>query len=228
MSTASITPVRRALGWNLVFLAGSQAEKFAGVFSPPGSDTLTYRHIIDEFRLCFDMATVSRTPDVWHDIAFFQAGIQGGLRRPVPNNATGQIISGSNLDTPVETLPFTDVSEMMSTPSVTRMHVVRHHDCNLNVSEPLETHIRGMFISIFLLLLFSRLDQRDAHNIFPYQLAGENLDIFHPISHPKIQSSRSYHTAKQFVPNLNLQANRQNGLLPAWYRQLRIFSKIVT
>ncbi|PCD21792.1 hypothetical protein AU210_015595 [Fusarium oxysporum f. sp. radicis-cucumerinum] len=142
MSTASITPVRRALGWNLVFLAGSQAEKFAGVFSPPGSDTLTYRHIIDEFRLCFDMATVSRTPDVWHDIAFFQAGIQGGLRRPVPNNATGQIISGSNLDTPVETLPFTDVSEMMSTPSVTRMHVVRHHDCNLNVSEPLETHIR--------------------------------------------------------------------------------------
>ncbi|KAJ0137315.1 Uncharacterized protein HZ326_19151 [Fusarium oxysporum f. sp. albedinis] len=58
MPTASITAVSRALGWNLVFLAGSQAEKFAGVFSLPGSDTLTYRHIIDEFRLCSDLATV--------------------------------------------------------------------------------------------------------------------------------------------------------------------------
>ncbi|KAH7234020.1 hypothetical protein IWW34DRAFT_133056 [Fusarium oxysporum f. sp. albedinis] len=82
MPTASITAVSRALGWNLVFLAGSQAEKFAGVFSLPGSDTLTYRHIIDEFRLCSDLATVSRTADFWHRVAFFQAGIQGGLRRP--------------------------------------------------------------------------------------------------------------------------------------------------
>ncbi|GKU09175.1 unnamed protein product [Fusarium langsethiae] len=147
MSTSTISPVRRALGWNIVFLAGPDGEKFAGVFHPPGSDSLTYRHILEEFRLCFVIPPVDLTStSPWDEVSFFPAGTQGGYRRPLQNNAQvldGRLISSSGLDTPVATLPFVNSPHTMSEPSVTRLHVIRHTDCDLHVTEPLEAHIKN-------------------------------------------------------------------------------------
>ncbi|KAM5527013.1 hypothetical protein FOXYSP1_20525 [Fusarium oxysporum f. sp. phaseoli] len=128
MSNSAITPLRRAFGWNLVFLAGADSQKFAGVFHPPGSSALTYR-----------------VSNAWDDIAFFPAGVQGGYMRTLDTAPppSGRLISGSSMDTPVVTLPFDPSPQMMSNLSVIRMHSVRYVDCNLNLSEPLGVQIRG-------------------------------------------------------------------------------------
>ncbi|EFY88206.1 hypothetical protein MAC_05679 [Metarhizium acridum CQMa 102] len=75
MSDATVTPQARAHGWNIHFLAG--IDHFAGLFHPPGSGTLRYRHIIDKLRLCFELPHSSSAPepsDPWKGIAFGHVG----------------------------------------------------------------------------------------------------------------------------------------------------------
>ncbi|KAG8408068.1 hypothetical protein J3459_018198 [Metarhizium acridum] len=63
MFNVAITPQLRALGWNVHILCGPDSDRFAGIFHPPGSNSLTYRDIVDELRLCFDIPTDSKADD---------------------------------------------------------------------------------------------------------------------------------------------------------------------
>ncbi|KAH7191435.1 hypothetical protein BKA60DRAFT_547526 [Fusarium oxysporum] len=130
-----------------ITLPGADSERFAGVFHPPGSSALTYRHIVQEFRLYFDIPSAqSGASNAWDDIAFFPVGVQAGYMRTLEDTApppSGRLISGSSMDTAVITLPFDLSPQMMWNLSVIRMHLVRYVDCTLNLSEPLGVQIRG-------------------------------------------------------------------------------------
>ncbi|CAM1507693.1 Fc.00g073340.m01.CDS01 [Cosmosporella sp. VM-42] len=80
MSGATVTPSMRAVGWNVHFTTGQEEDPgaFAGIYQAVGSDLVTFRHVCDELRLCFefpDYAARSESDDAdnhdsWADIAF--------------------------------------------------------------------------------------------------------------------------------------------------------------
>ncbi|TWU70678.1 hypothetical protein ED733_001774 [Metarhizium rileyi] len=142
MSNATVTPQARAHGWNIHFLAGM--DQFAGLFHPPGSDTLRYRDVVDELRLCFELPHSSSAPeptDPWSGIAFGHVGFVN-VDRELPSPSFPSFIWGEHLDLHVsapEREPSTDPMQ----PCFSRYHVVRHNDCDLPTAEPLETHMRA-------------------------------------------------------------------------------------
>ncbi|KAM3504861.1 hypothetical protein MY11210_008199 [Beauveria gryllotalpidicola] len=154
MSGAAITPQFRALGWNVHILCGPESDRFAGLFHPPGSSSLTYRDVVNELRLCFNIPISSgaegdESADTWADIAFGfgYGGSAGGNLQPLEDDASTtaisspRMISGQYLDGFVST-PSCDSSSDIAPPPIVRLHVVRHAECGIGPMEPLTAHLR--------------------------------------------------------------------------------------
>lgn len=142
MTSTTVTPRARVLGWNIHLLAGT--ERFAGLYHPPGSDTLRYRDMIDEIRLCFKpplMASAPDPTDAWNGIAFGHLGVVN-VDRGQPSPSPPSFVWGASLDLPVSA-PERERSTDPMQRCVSRYQVVRHDDCDLPVAEPLETHIQA-------------------------------------------------------------------------------------
>ncbi|PNY23259.1 Uncharacterized protein TCAP_06814 [Tolypocladium capitatum] len=150
MSSAAVAPYMRAHGWNIHFLAGPYQDRFAGLFHPPDSNTLSYRDIINEFRLCFQIAqnigpSDDEPSDPWSDIAFWHAGFVNVNLLPPRTDAftpTPTLICGQYLDQPVSAPP-SEPSADLARPSISRFHIVRHMDCDIALTEPLAAHLRA-------------------------------------------------------------------------------------
>ncbi|KPM43715.1 hypothetical protein AK830_g2822 [Neonectria ditissima] len=148
MSSAAATPQMRAHGWNIHFLAGPNKDHFAGLFHPPDSDTLSYRDVVDELRLCFEIPPSARTTDnepsdPWTDVAFGHAGfVNVNLPPPETDASTPALIWGQYLDQPVLAPPC-EPSVDLAQPPISRFRVVRHTDCGLALTEPLAAHLRA-------------------------------------------------------------------------------------
>ncbi|KAH6975569.1 hypothetical protein EDB80DRAFT_309594 [Ilyonectria destructans] len=148
MSSAAVTPQMRAHGWNIHFLVGPNKDHFAGLFHPPDSDTLSYRDVVDELRLCFEIppnagATDNEPSDPWSDVAFGHAGfVNVNLPPPETDASTPALIWGQYLDQPVFAPPC-EPSADLAQPPISRFHVVRHTDCGLALTEPLAAHLRA-------------------------------------------------------------------------------------
>ncbi|KAH6985459.1 hypothetical protein EDB80DRAFT_767932 [Ilyonectria destructans] len=153
MSSAAITPQFRALGWNVHLLCGPESDRFAGLFHPPGSNSLTYRDIVNELRLCFEIPTNSgaeddESTDTWADIAFEYGGSVGGNLQPLDGDASTtaipspRMISGQYFDGSVSTPPGDPLSDP-ARPPIVRLHVVRHAECRIALTEPLTAHLRA-------------------------------------------------------------------------------------
>ncbi|GAB0136005.1 hypothetical protein EsDP_00004323 [Epichloe bromicola] len=152
MSNAAITSQLRALGWNVHILCGPEGDRFAGVFHPPGSNSLTYRDIVDELRLCFDIPTDSGAEDEdranpWHDIAFGYGISTGGNLQPAgedastTSNTSLRIISGQHLGGIIST-PAGDESSDPGRPAIVCLHAFRHTECRIGHTEPVSVHLR--------------------------------------------------------------------------------------
>lgn len=238
MSSAAITPQFRALGWNIHFLCGPDGDQFAGLFHPPGSTSLTFRDVINEFRLCFEIPNLAgddpdnRSNNPWVDIAFGYVGSPGGSLQPLGDALTAAtacsppMIYGQDLDNTIST-PAGDPSSVLSRPPPLRLHVVRHIECSLSPEELLTAHLRGMFPLPFPLsdLWLTAIFQPDAQLISPIPSFVGTNDIFLRTKPPETLSSLGYRTVKRYVP-LEPRNRPQNGPLPARYLQLRTRDQI--
>ncbi|OAA48503.1 hypothetical protein NOR_01753 [Metarhizium rileyi] len=199
MSNAAITPQLRALGWNVHILCGPESDRFAGIFQPPGIDSLTYRDIVDELRLAFDIPTESgagggerATP--WQDIAFGYEESVGGHLQPLEEGASPtsitslRMISGQYLDRFVS-IPPGDKSSDPRRPAIVCLHAVRHTTCGISHIEPVSVHLReGCARHIPYPFL-----RRDERYLPPGKASGDPR--FAQLPYPKtIRSTRSPHS----------------------------------
>ncbi|KPM42282.1 hypothetical protein AK830_g4287 [Neonectria ditissima] len=138
MSNDTITPQHRIAGWNIHLLCGPDERRFGGLFHPPLRNSLTFRHIIDELRLCFTIpATHPLRHKPWGDTAF--ACIYPRENTNPVTECTSVMIHDQYLDQFVST-PVEHPSCFLLRP-VLRLHVVRHTKCNFAYGETLETHL---------------------------------------------------------------------------------------
>ncbi|KJK73665.1 hypothetical protein H634G_11083 [Metarhizium anisopliae BRIP 53293] len=153
MSSAGVTREFRTLGWNVHILCGPESDRFAGLFHPPGSNSLTYRDIVNELRLCFDIpinseAELDERADSWTDIAFGYGDSVGVNLQPLDDDAfptsmsSSRLISGPCLDEFVST-PQEDPSSDLARLPIARLHAVRHVECGIGRAEPLTAHLRS-------------------------------------------------------------------------------------
>lgn len=152
MASAAVTPRLRTLGWNVHLLYGPEGEHFAGLFHPPGSDSLSYRDVIQELRLCFDLlydADANAGPnDAWENVAFQVINPVSNSPQPLRNAPTTaafspRMVCGQGLDQSVLTIPA-DPTLPLARPPVVRLHVVRHSECPITAEQPLAAHLQGM------------------------------------------------------------------------------------
>ncbi|KAH6872051.1 hypothetical protein B0T10DRAFT_541375 [Thelonectria olida] len=143
----------RALGWNVHLLCGPESDRFAGLFHLPGSNSLTYRDVVNELRLCFEIPTNFRaeddgSTDIWADIAFGYGGSVGGNLQLLEEDASTtaipspRMISGQYLDGSVSTLPG-DLSSDLARLPIVRLHVIRHAECGIALTESRTAHLRA-------------------------------------------------------------------------------------
>ncbi|KND92899.1 hypothetical protein TOPH_02407 [Tolypocladium ophioglossoides CBS 100239] len=151
MSDASVTPPMRVHGWNIHFLAASSGFHFAGLFQPEGSDMITYRDVLGELRLCFDILGDEAqedtqagdwNPEPWSGLAFGFAGfvnLPPGAASPSPSPI---VVTCRDLDQLVAAPPRGSSMEPGEYP-IARFHLVRHRSCNLPATVPLASHLEA-------------------------------------------------------------------------------------
>ena len=149
-----VTGQARSAGWNINIACGAENGRVAGVFHPPGSDSLTFRDILDELRLCFDFRDMR---DNQTDGAGSRSGIalahEGFTGEQAPagagpdgTHATPSLIWGDHLDQIVHTRKGSDPDK----PPRLQLRVVRHTGCRLG-PVPLADHLRGTYLPVMLL-----------------------------------------------------------------------------
>lgn len=146
MSSAAVTPSMRAVGWNVHFTIGQDEDPgaFAGIYQAAGSDLVTFRHVCDELRLCFELPNDTArsesddddNKDPWASIAF---ALDDHPDFPSPPPLGLSFVTGQLLDQPVPSLPPLHPKEQ----NVLKYHLVRHRRCDLPSSLPLDTHLQG-------------------------------------------------------------------------------------
>ncbi|KAG5984551.1 hypothetical protein E4U55_004334 [Claviceps digitariae] len=152
MSTAAVTPQHRVSGWNIHLLCGPEGDRFAGVFHPPGSSSLTYRDVVDELRLCFDIPTNAGSRDEeiaspWHNIAFGYKVTTYSCLQSVEEDALStsdtslRMISGQYLDESIST-PADDQFSDSERRTILCLHIIRHTECELDHTEPVFVHLQ--------------------------------------------------------------------------------------
>ncbi|KAF4989023.1 hypothetical protein FDECE_14834 [Fusarium decemcellulare] len=145
MANATVTPAMRAAGWNITFSVGHNPFQFAGLFQPEGSDLVTFRDVVDELRLCFELPdAVSRNErddadsnlNSWDDISFALTSRPStlGSARAIPS-----FVAEPDRDQLVPSLPPRTPKQ----PNIAMYHLVRHKRCSLSTDAPLTEHLRG-------------------------------------------------------------------------------------
>jgi hypothetical protein len=141
MSSAAVTPQMRAHGWNVYFLADTEEFHFSGIFQSPEDGFLTFRDVVDELRLCFELPDAVRyddsqtqEKDPWNDIAF------GLVTRDTSLSDSPRLATDEHRDMQVPSLAGPEAQER----AVIRYHLVRHSSpCNLPSDAPLSAHLKG-------------------------------------------------------------------------------------
>ncbi|KAF4979687.1 hypothetical protein FZEAL_4146 [Fusarium zealandicum] len=136
MSNAAVTPQMRAHGWNISFLADVNASQFAGVFQNHCNGFLTFRDVVDELRLCFELPDAQNGQDAWDGIAF---GLVNRGQPSIGSSLCPPLVTDLHLDIQVPSLPYRDPHER----AMTRYHLVRHSRCDLSPNAPLDAHLRA-------------------------------------------------------------------------------------
>ncbi|KAH7007457.1 hypothetical protein EDB80DRAFT_645810 [Ilyonectria destructans] len=146
MSSTAATPSMRAVGWNVHFTIGNDEDPgaFAGIYQAAGSDLVTFRHVCDELRLCFELPNDTARSESddddnnnpWNNIAFALADHADFLSPPP---LCPSFVTGEHLDQPVPSLPPLRPKEQ----NVLKYHLVRHKRCDLPSSSPLDTHLQA-------------------------------------------------------------------------------------
>ncbi|CAF3575162.1 unnamed protein product [Fusarium graminearum] len=128
--TTSVTPPMRVHGWNVHLVAGDDDFHFAGLYQVPGSNLITFRDVIDEMRLCFD---IPGEEDPWETMAFMLVDSPDDMKRKLPS-----LVADEDLALPVPGLKG-------SSPKVQRVvtyHVILHKPCEISYDKPLQDHIK--------------------------------------------------------------------------------------
>lgn len=147
MSNATVTPTMRALGWNVEFLATRRDLVFAGTYQPNHNAFMTFRDILQELRLCFDLQNINigdgfTTSGAWNDIAFGLAGLIDITESDPELGSIPTFIDISNLDVAVPALPENSHSSPEERP-LAQYHVLHHNECSLPINQPYASHIQG-------------------------------------------------------------------------------------
>ncbi|KAK7415747.1 hypothetical protein QQX98_005660 [Neonectria punicea] len=139
MSNRSVTPPMRAVAWNVQFLAGNSDSLFSGIFQAPSSSfAITFRNVLDEMRLCFEMPHDDNNDD--EDLAFSFAGFVNAAENEALPQLPG-LITNTDLNRPVPS-PRSDYrSDDASNRRLARFRMVRHRPCSVAPEEPLAAHI---------------------------------------------------------------------------------------
>ncbi|KAI3340139.1 hypothetical protein F4824DRAFT_436017 [Ustulina deusta] len=137
MSSAAITPSMRAVGWNVYFTIGQGEDPsaFAGIYQVAGSDLVTFRHVCDELRLCFEFPTDDNN-DPWASIAF---ALSDHPDFPSLSSPCTSFVTAELLDQPVPSLPPSRPKEQ----NVLKYHLICHRHCDLPSNSPLDTHLQA-------------------------------------------------------------------------------------
>ncbi|KAF5668730.1 hypothetical protein FDENT_11738 [Fusarium denticulatum] len=105
MSNTTVTPRMRSYGWNTHLVATPRAFHFAGVYQHHDNAFMTFRDIIDELRLCFELPDSTVEEDSWNGVAF-------GLDQRNRDNAhLAVFVKEEELDTVVPSLLSLDAQE---------------------------------------------------------------------------------------------------------------------
>ncbi|KAH6972629.1 hypothetical protein EDB80DRAFT_876693 [Ilyonectria destructans] len=130
MSSAAMTPTMRTLGWNIELLATRGDILIAGVFQPDQNTFMTFRDVVDEMRLCFeiphdklDSISSGNSADIWDDVAFGLADF-------------------NNFDQSVPALPQV-ASPMPDDRPVIQYRVFTHRECSLSTDQPVDSHFNA-------------------------------------------------------------------------------------
>lgn len=159
MSGAAVTPSMRAVGWNVHFTIGQEEDPgaFAGIYQATGSDLVTFRHVCDELRLCFEFPSdVARSEiddgndDPWASIGFALADHPAFPSSPP---LCPSFVTDKHLDQPVPSLPPLRPKEQ----NILKYHLVCHKRCDLPSSSPLDTHLQGRSVPSVPVILLSDL-----------------------------------------------------------------------
>ncbi|KPM34281.1 hypothetical protein AK830_g12289 [Neonectria ditissima] len=136
MASANVTPTMRTAGWNIELLLKSGDVPFAGVFQPAHDAFMTFRDIVDELRLGFEMP--EEKSDVWDDLAFSLAHM---LNIAEYNYPTPKFVYGEGLDQSVPALP--DQEPHPEDRPILQYHVFRHRQCSLPADQPEACHFKA-------------------------------------------------------------------------------------
>lgn len=132
----------RTQGWNTEFLATPNHLVFAGLYQHHEHVFTTFRDILDEMRLCFEIPYDDERlrEDDWEHVAF------GLVTAPVGDGGGGMpcVVEGRGLDMLVPSLPgYLEAS--FEDRAVAQYCVFEHRNCSLNTHTTLKSHIQGSF-----------------------------------------------------------------------------------
>lgn len=136
----------RTLGWNIEFLATRGDILFAGTFQPDQNAFMTFRDIVDEMRLCFeiphdelDSISSGNSADIWDDVAFGLADLINisDDHPPIPT-----FLHSNSFDQPVPALPQ-GASPMPDDRPVIQYRVFTHRKCSLSTDQPVDSHVNA-------------------------------------------------------------------------------------
>lgn len=145
MSNAAVTPQMRVHGWNMQLFAGPTGLNFAGLYLHDGNDSLTYRDILEEILLCFDLPINNAVLDNDGSSTGQLALAFSNLVNPAETGAdppTLSFISDANLDPVVPSPPQTSASGGGKR-TTARYHLVHHQSCSVSDSSSLKAHLQA-------------------------------------------------------------------------------------
>ncbi|RGP74086.1 hypothetical protein FSPOR_1781 [Fusarium sporotrichioides] len=185
--TTSVTPPMRVHGWNVHLVAGDDDFHFAGLYQVPGSNLITFRDVINEMRLCFD---IPGEEDLWETMAFMLVDSPDDVKRKLPS-----LVADEDLALPVPGLAG-------SSPKVQRIvtyHVILHKPCDISYDKPLQDHLKA-----------SQSPKRRRSNSFSSTTDGEQEDIknLHVPLQMDLSAEEARETAETFRHDCLIHADR--------------------
>lgn len=138
MASAAVTPTMRTAGWNIELLLKPHDVPFAGVFQPSHSVFMTFRDILDDLRLGFEIP--GEQPNVWDDIAFSLADMLNVSEDECP---APTFVHGEALGQLVPPLPELDTSVLENRPAL-QYHLFRHSECSIPTDQAVASHFKGL------------------------------------------------------------------------------------
>ncbi|RGP69184.1 hypothetical protein FLONG3_7820 [Fusarium longipes] len=126
----TVTPSMRVHGWNVHLVAGVDDFHFGGLYQVPGSNLITFRDVIDEMRLCFD---IPGEEDPWENMAFMLVDSPDDVKRKLHS-----LVADEDLTLPVPGLQSPSPKDQR----IVTYHVILHKPCEISFDKPLEDHLK--------------------------------------------------------------------------------------